>query len=334
MNDISQEELEALTKSVQEASLYSEDVTDNKSEDGSSPEVTLYDFARPDKFSKEQIRTLEMIHTNCGRNLSTKLSALLYGSTDAELESISEVNYLDFIETAQSPAVVSLLSLKPLSGRGLLVLEPQMAFALMDRMLGGPGIPPEQIRELTEIEKGLIERVITIVLKCIEESWRTLLPLKPELEMIMGSNILGQIALPEDRLMVARFRITCRDITGNLEFGIPATALDPVLSKLNAQQLFLGVHSDTDTVYAQDIQHSLESSELEVVALLGHATVNVGDLLDLQVGDLISLDQTANSDLDILVDSQSKFRGRPGQIGRRLAISITQLVEEEDSQNG
>lgn len=325
-NVVTNEEIDALMEAVQSGQV------SPPARSGSGRQIKEYDFTRPDKFSKEQMRALEMIHSNLARNLSTHLSAMLRSQAEVEMESIVETSYMEFFDSIDHPATIALLSLEPLVGRALLEIGSGISFALLDRMLGGPGAVIGEPRELTEIEKGLMGRVVERVAKCVDDSWSTLAPIHAEMEMIIGSMLFGQIALPDDRLVLARYVVHLGKVSGYAHIGIPVTALDPVLSRLTAQQWFSGARHSKSDALTDSIRQSLDAAALQLAAELGHANITVQELLDLQVGDLVCLNRKAGADLDVRIGEQVRFRGQPGQVGRRLGLRITQRLDERETE--
>jgi flagellar motor switch protein FliM len=321
---VSSEEIDALMDAVQTGPA-------GGAVDGSEEaRVKTYDFARPDKFSKEQIRTLEMIYQNCARSLTNQVSAVLRTHVDVEATDIAEYAYLDLFTANEGPSSIALMSIDPLVGRGLLEIDSGICFALIDRMLGGPGLLSGEVRELTEIEKVLVGRVIERVSKCIADSWSTLVVLKPELEMIIGSELFSQIAVPEERMLVASFSVKFGNAVGRMRFGIPVTSLDPVLSKLNAQQWFSGGRQVQNQVYVESIKRSLDAADLAITVRLGSADITIRDLMDLRVGDLLRLDRKVGADVDVAVGGENKFKGQPGKVGRNHGVKLTHVLNGEE----
>lgn len=320
-NPITNEEIDALLQAVGGA-------TPGRSDSDRS--VKVYDFASPDKFSKEQLRALELIYTSCARGLTNNLSTIFRSSVEVESEGIAETTYNDFFALLPEPASLALLSIRPLVGRVVLAIDPGLSFAMVDRLLGGPGLVLTKLRDLTEIEKGLLGRVIERIMRAIADSWNTVVHFKAELEMIIGSSLFSQVALPDDRLVLATFNLTLGKLSGKLHFGVPVTALDPVLSKLSAQQWFSAGRPANTEETTEAIRKSINKARLSLSVELGRAQVTTRDLLDLQVGDIICLEQRVNDDLDIRVDTQIKFRGQPGQVGRHLGVRVTQVAQGEE----
>ena len=317
------EELDAVMDAVAASS-------EETASDGAAPQIKVYDFANPNKFSKEQLRALEMIYSSFARDFTTQLGTLIRIASEVELDAIIETSYGDFFASMPHAASIALLNIEPLSGRAMLSFDPALSFSLVDRLLGGPGRSLTKLRDLTEIEKGLLKRIIDLVSKGIAEAWNTVVPMKPELDLIIGSTLFSQVALPDDRVMLANFTIKFGSVSGTMHFGIPTTSLDPILSKLTAQQWFSSGRRAANETLTEAIRTSIVKTHLDVAVELGRADLLVRELLDLQVGDLICLDRKAGSDLDILVDAKVKFRGQPGQVGRRLGIKITEVVSGEE----
>ncbi|HEY3266005.1 MAG TPA: flagellar motor switch protein FliM [Armatimonadota bacterium] len=320
---ISDEEIDALISAVQTGQV-------GAPGDVSEPKVKTYDFARPDKFSKEQIRALEMIYASSARSMSTQLSTLMRTATAVESTSIVETTYESFFETTAGSAAIALLTIEPLVGRALLEMDPDITFAFIDRLLGGPGSILAESRELTEIEKGLMGRVVDRLMRCIADAWGTLVTLTPRLDVILGSQLFSQVALPDDRMVLASFSVKTGAVSGSLHFGVPVTALDPILSKLTAQQWFSAGRQTSNQAFKESIEHSLDRTDLEMVLELGRANVSIRDLLELQIGDLVCLDHKAGAELNVMLGNHVKFHGQPGLVGRRLGLQITHVVTEEN----
>jgi flagellar motor switch protein FliM len=324
---ISSEEVDALMDAVQTGEM-------GATGEGDKPRVKIYDFACPEKFSKEQLRTLEMIYESCARGLTTQLSAALRTHTEVDPPEIKETSYQELFDGIEGAASIALMSIAPLVGRGLLVIDAGICFALIDRMLGGPGETAGETRELTEVEKGLMGRIIERVAKCITDAWGTLVVLKPELDVIVGSALFSQIAVPSDRMVVASFNVRFGSVAGVMHFGIPATSLDPVLAKLSAQQWFSGGRQTNNEAFVETIKQSLDNTDLDIAVQLGGAVLTIRDLMDLQVGDLLCLNRKAGADLIVLVEGECKFLGQPGQVGRSRGVKITCVMNGRKYDDG
>ncbi len=293
-------------------------------------QIKQYDFERPEKFSKEQLRTLEMIYTSGARGLTTHLSTLLRTTVEVEFQSLYETSYGDFFNHTVHPAFVALLSISPLVGRAMMELDPELTFAIIDRLNGGAGRPIDARRDLTDIEKELIgQQVISRIARCLADAWGNVAPMKPELETIIGSTLFSQVALPEDRVMLAAFQLRFGGNDGRLCFGVPVTSFDPVLSKLSAQMWFTGGRDTHNEASTANIRSFLDRTDVTLVAELGRTELTVQDLLDLQEGDIICLHSRADQDITVRVDTLRKFQAKPGLLNGRLGVKITRILEDD-----
>lgn len=320
---ITTEEIDALMQAVQSGAV------SGSSEPGAR-QVKAYDFTRPNKFSREQVRALEMIHAGCARDLTTQFSALLRMPVEVEMAGIAETTAQDLAGDAAPNASIALLRLEPLPGRAALDMDPALVFALIDRLLGGPGMALPEARELTEIEKGLMRRAVEQVAHGLAGAWKPLIALQPELEKIVGSGLFSQSASPDERFVLVRFTARMGSVSGTMRLGIPIASLDPVLSRLSVQQWSVSENRSGGEAVSQAIRQSLEPAEVLVSGELGRAAMKVRDLLDLQIGDLVCLNRKAGADLDIRVGSLVRFQGQPGQVGRRFGLRITRALDGEE----
>ena len=296
--------------------------------DRTGREIRPYDFVQPEKFSKEQIRVLEMIWTNAARGLSVDLTQRLRLSVEVKVHSLTETVSRELRDAVPPPIAVALVRMEPLPGHAFLEYDPESTFCLLDRMLGGPGNSAGGVRELTDIEKILVERVAEGAVTTIAEAWRTVVPLRPRVEVVTDGAFFSRFAM-EGRVLLTTFSLTFGTVTGYIKFGIPAIALDPVLPRLKSQEWSPSTAPANNETVVQSIRQSLDRTHLEASVELGGAEVSMRDLLGLQAGDVICLDRRAGADLDLRVGPEVKFRGQPGQIGRRMGFKITQVVEGE-----
>jgi flagellar motor switch protein FliM len=209
-------------------------------------------------------------------------------------------------------------------------MDPDLVFALIDRLLGGPGLALPEARALTDIEKGLMARGVERVAECIADAWRPVAGLQPVMDTMISGGLFGQSALPDDRIALVRFTVCLGGVSGAMRLGIPVSSLSPVLSRLNTQQRLAGESHAGGEGFSEAIRQSLEPAEVMVSVELGRAAMTVRDLLDLQVGDLVCLKRKTGDDLDVRVGSLTRFQGQPGQVGRRLGLRITRSLDGEE----
>ncbi|MGQ9524924.1 MAG: flagellar motor switch protein FliM [Armatimonadota bacterium] len=290
-------------------------------------EVKQYDFARPDKFSKEQLRTLQMIHSTYARMLSTTLSTYLRCPFQADLISVDQVTYDEFLKSIPHTTVIVNFSMEPLSGNALLEVNLDVAFSIVDRLMGGTGVLLKQARELTELEQTLMSRVVDHCLSSYADAWSSLVQIRPRVEAISSSTLFTQIALRNDMVMLVTIEARIGTTVGTISVCVPIVVLEPILARLSVQEYFSRQRQEPDVSSATYLRTTVSQIELPCVAVLGRADILVRDWLDLQLGDMIVLDTKVNEDVTIWVGSRPRFRGKPGLSGSHRGVCITGVLE-------
>jgi flagellar motor switch protein FliM len=294
--------------------------------------VRIYDFRRPDKFSKDQIRTLQMLHDNFARLLTTTFSAHFRTMVQVNIASVDQLTYGEYVRALKNPAIVAIVSLAPLPGNAVLDISHSIAFPMIDRLFGGAGQTSESPRALTEIEVIVMERIFVQFLDTLKEAWKNIIELKPKLETIESNPLFAQVVGSAEMAVLITFSVKLGEAVGSINFCLPFLVIEPVLPKLSAQHWFSTSQRKVAQASPEVLKKRLEDAMIPVSVELGSTMISVRDLLGLQPGDVIQLDNPMTGDLRGYVGSRMKFKGRPGQIGRRMALSVTALIggEEDD----
>jgi len=291
------------------------------------PTVKRYDFRRPDKFSKDQLRTLQIIHESFARGMATHLSTYIRTMVEGEVLSVSQTTYDEFIRSLHNPTLIAVLSFPPLEGSGLIEIPPDLSFVIIDRMLGGPGTVPSRLRELTEIEQTVMRRVLLRAVQAFGEAWENLITLQPRLDRLEVNPQFVQLVPPQDMVVVIVIRVHWRGMDGRINICIPHLALEAVGPRLTAHYLFGSVHTPEAGRHVEELKRRVASMSVPVTVTLGQATVTVGELLELAPGDVVRLETRVGDTLPVRVGDKTKFRGRPGRVGSRLAVEITDVLD-------
>lgn len=318
---LTQEEIDALLQALSSGEIVAEAVQKDDER-----KVKAYDFRRPDKFSKEQIRTLNMIHENFARGISTMLSARLRAMVDARVASVEQMTYAEFTRSMPNPTNLSIFNLPPLEGSGALELNPNLTFSIIDRLLGGTGTAGIKNRPLTDIEQSIIEKIILASLDALKESWENVIAFEPELEKVETNPMFAQLVPPNDMVILITMVTKIGEVEGMINVCIPYMVLEPVINKLTAQFWFSSVGKTVTSKNADVLQKRLEKANIPLVVELGHTKISVRELLELQVRDVIKLDTGVNDELNVMVGSDTKFKGRPGLFGSRISVQITSVL--------
>jgi len=300
---------------------------------GSNPVVgaaRVYDFRSPDKFSKEQIRTLQMIHENFGRRCSSSLSAYLRAVVQLTCVHIEQGSFADFMQNIARPSLVTVLRMTPLPGRTLVAVDAATATIAIDRLLGGYGQPADDDHEITDIEQSLIKGFIGYVAEGLQEAWRNVIALQIAAEEVTLNPEFVQVALPSDAAVFLAFEAKIRDNSGTLSICIPYSVLKPIISELSPHTWVAGEAREAG-IYREALLKHLRHVRVDVAALLGEIPVTFDELLHIQTGDVLVLDTMVNRPLSVLVGPQRKYQARPGLVGNNLAVQITRIVREEDA---
>lgn len=293
-------------------------------------EVRGYDFSRASKFSKDQIRTIQMIHETFARLFSSTLSAKIRALTKIKVVSVEEVTFEDFINTVSSPSIISIFSLPPMEGNAVLDISPQIGFPLMDRLLGGNGLEEEEPRELTDIEMNLMESILLDALGFLKEAWSNVITLSPKLELLESNPYFVQIVPPSEMILLVNFEAQIGEKTGRMNIAVPYVLLEKVLSRLSITQWFATFRRTVSEDTRRMVEGRLLKTSVPIVVQLGKTKITLKDFLNLAEGDIIQIDRRVSDELDVIVGDRRKFKGRPGRIGKRTAVRTTEVVREEE----
>jgi len=285
-----------------------------------------YDFRRPDKFSKDQLRTLQMLHETFARLAGSSLSAYLRTPITIDLISIEQVPYEEYLRSI-SQSVFTVMSLPPLSGQAVLEIEFGLVFTMIDRMLGGPGRGINR-NVLTDIERPLVRQTIERVFSTLKTAWEGVVIVSPTIEGMETSAQFVQIAPPNDIVVTILFEVKIGNQRGAMSLCIPYLLLKPVTAKLSAQKWFANNARKQSSGSRRVLSYQINQTSVDCAVQLGTANVRVRDFLKLHPGDILRLDQQTEKDLPMLVGDVPKFAGKPALDGKKIVFTITNPIEE------
>ena len=325
MGDVlSQNEIDALLNALSSGEL---DVDEIK--DSGEKQVKDYDFARPSKFSKEHLRTLEIIFEHYGRLLSTNLPVYLRKNVQIEVMNSEAVTYQEFSNALSNPVLLGIVNFAPLQGSIIIEMATNLGYAMVDRMLGGRGDSLDKVREFSEIELLIIERIFIVCVNLLHEPWQNVLQITPRLERIETNSQYAQIISPSEMIAIVTISMKIGDVEGLMNICLPFITLEDVIDKLNTKYWYANMQEYDDTDYADAIEVLIRKAQIPVKAVLGTSTISVSDFSMLQVGDVIRLDRGAEEELDVYVGNIKKFAALPGASGDNYAVRITEVIREE-----
>ena len=325
MEVISQGEIESLVaQSAQQAATHQRSPVRRSVGEEAQP----YDFAGSGRFSKAQLRTLQIVHSSFARTLASVMTAYFGVQVQTELTSVEQMTFDEYVKFVSMPPMACLFRMDTLASSAVLEMEPQLVFAIIDRLAGGHGEAPQEIignRYLTEIEQATIQRIISRMLEVYAESWSGTASIKPEIQGMATFETFTQIALPGDVSLTCFFEFIIGPTKGLMTICFPAAVLESMLAKVGAgAKKAFGTRGQTEIVLNR-LRKSVEDVEIDMEVVLGQAVATISELLHLDVGDVIRLDTDATQELEIHVQGIPKFRGRPGTVGRKMAVQITEV---------
>lgn len=326
MGDVlSQSEIDNLLAALSSGELNAEEFKEN-----GEKQAKNYDFSRPAKFSKEHLRTLEIIFEHYARLLSTHLPAYFRRNVQIEVMNLEAVIYQEFTNALSNPVLLGIVDFSPLEGNIVIELAPNLGYAIVDRMLGGYGVPLDKARDFSEIELVILERIFIVIINMLIEPWDNVVKLKPRLMRIETNSQFAQIISPSDMASIVTLNVKIGNVEGMLNVCLPFSVLEPVIDKLNTKYWYSTMRTADDTKYYEFVEVAIAKAQIPIRAVLGRSSISVNDLINMQRGDIIKLNTKVNDELSIFVGNMKKFTALPGSSSESYAVRISSIIREEE----
>jgi len=330
---LAQDEIAALLNAVSEGEI-GKDAGDPASPAGmveqaqKLADIKSYDFKRPERVSKDQMLALEGLHERFARNLGASLSGTLRTIIEVKVRSVEQLTYAEFTYSLPTPTSFCLLNASPLEGQVCLEISPLIIYPIIDRMLGGSNaelfIPQ---RPLTQIEQRLANRMIERALSALQEAWSNIENIDFDVVQHESNPQLVQIVPPNEVVVVIGFEIKMGNRAGSMSLCIPFNVIEPVIHRLTSQDWSSYKRRSDSQNFSRSIIENLQEARLELRAYVAETTLKVGELLSLEVGDIIKTRKEAKHDLILRIEGKSKFAGKAGQFRGSRAFKITRTAE-------
>ncbi len=291
--------------------------------------IRRYNFKHPNKFSKEQLRALQMIFIAFARNAGSALGAFLRAPVEIRLSSIEQVIMEDYLAELPSPTLINIVSLAPLPDQVVVELNLPVAYVMLDRLLGGPGKAGVVREEPTEIEYSVFLNLADHLLASFSSAWDNIIKLSPRVEDVVLTPQIVESVLPTGVAILGVWEIRLPTYSGTMTMCIPCACLDPVADKLSTQTWLSGIRNRQEQMSTSLIDAQLRQVSLEIIIELGSAHVPIQDLATLQKSDIIRLDTLLGSELKVYVAGNCRFYGLPGITRNRLGVSITRTADDQ-----
>lgn len=322
---LSQDEVDLLLNAVSEGE---EDVGGSGADEGrSEPETHLstYDFRRPERVSKEQLKGLQSLFEAFAREVSVLFPPYLRTVVRVDLTSIDQLTYDEFILSVARPTSLSVVDMSPLEGTAVLEMSPSMVFPIVDRVLGGRGMTLSEPRELTEIENRIIGRIVMMILDSLRRSWDQLIEFDLKVVQQESDPLIVQIVAGSEMVVLVGYEVHIGDTVGTMNFCIPLLVLNPILDQISQQAHFARKPGGEQLEMTRNaILRRLLRANVDVEVQLGAADLTLNDLASLRAGDVIQLDSSPYDTLPVLIGGLERFRAKPG---RRREMSAAQLID-------
>ncbi len=322
---LSQNEIDSLLQALSSGEL---DVDEVK--EGPEKQVKNYDFSRPAKFSKEHLRTLEIIFEHYGRLLSTNLPVYLRKNIQITVASSETVTFSEFTNALANPVILGIVNFQPLGGNIIVELASTLGYAMIDRMLGGQGEPLSKSRDFSQIEMTIVEKIMVICVQLLREPWKNVVDINPLLERIETNPQFAQVISPTDMIAIVTLNMKIGDVEGFMNICLPYFTMESIMDRLNTKFWYSNMQEKADEMFEEHIETLIRRVDVPIKAVLGRSIVAVNDFLNLQIGDVIRLDSKVDSELDVYVGNIRKFTALPGSQEDHFAVRVTSVLREEE----
>jgi flagellar motor switch protein FliM len=293
-----------------------------------SERIMLYDFKRPNRVSKEQLRAIKAIHDKMSRNLASHISTVMRSIIEIQLQSVDQMTYGEFLMSLPSPTSFNIFSLKPLDGSAVLEINPSIAFPMLDRLLGGRGESYDGERELTDIELNLMETILKLIMSKLKDSWSGITEIYPIIESKESSPNVVQIVAQNEIVIMIVLEITIGETSGMINLAYPVIYLEPILSKLANKDIMLGETSAKKSRNSE-LRELLKRADIVNEGILGETTLNIKDLLSLKKDSIIRLNHPASDSAIITIDKKEIFEAKMGIHRHHKTLKITKLIKND-----
>ena len=312
------------------AALSTGELDADQMQESEEKQVKNYDFNRPTKFSKEQLRTLEMIFEHYSRLVATNLPVYLRKNVQVTVASSETVTFSEFTNALANPVLLGIINFAPLTGTILIDLATNLGYAILDRMLGGSGLPLEKSREFSDIEMTIIQKILVMFTQLLRDPWKNVIEISPVMQRLETNPQFAQVIAPNDMIAIVTLNMKIGDVEGLMNICLPFITLEDIMDKLNTRFWFSTMQENHDENYEMYIESLIRKVDIPIRAVLGRSTISVSDFVNLQVGDYIRLDSRIDDDMNVFVGNIKKFTALPGAEKDSYAVRITSVIREEE----
>jgi len=327
---LSQNEIDSLLTEMTSGRMEVDDVLSGRISKG---DIYNYDFRRPNRISKNQVRTLQSVHESFAEVFGYYLVSKLQTIVSISVTSVDQLFYSEFILSVSNPSCLYVFDLEGTDGSGILEISPTLALTIVERLLGGATDAAPKARTITPIEQSVIRGTVEHAFSDLRNSWSSIADLKFTYSRLEMEADFVQIAPASEIVVVISFDVNIGVHTFLMNLCFPTFALEDVLARLTKQQVTSSTRSQNEERIRENkmiLHKQMSTSYLPIVAELGTTTLTVNDIMELKVGDVVKLNRRVNQEIEIIIAGKRKLAARPGSVEGKKAVRITRLLDEED----
>lgn len=322
---LSQSEIDALLSALSTGDVEPEQLKEKEEKH----KVKKYDFRSPQKFSKEHIRTLEMVHDSFARIVSNYLSGQLRKHVKIEIQTVEQITYEEFIHSIPNPTVLTIFSMPPLQGNILLEMNPEFSYQILDILLGGEGRRQSKLKDFSEIDKNILSSITSEMINSMKLAWEGIIDVKPQFEVLETNPAASQTLAPNEAVALLSFSVELGKSTTYMNLCIPYLSVEKIVDKLIVQYWFKNDDSEADTDARKKLMAGIEPAKVNIHVQLGETEITLDDFLKLVKGDVLILDSQYSNPVKVFVEDEECFIGKPGTIGKNLGVEILDITDKD-----
>lgn len=323
---LSQSEIDALLSALSTGEMSADDMK----KDEEVKKVKVYDFKRALRFSKDQIRSLTRIHENFARLLTTFFSAQLRTYVQITVASVDQIPFEEFVRSIPNMTLINIFEVPPLDGNVLMEINPNIAYSMLDRLMGGTGSSQSNVDNLTEIETKIMTHLFERSFDNLREAWENIVEIDPILVELEVNPQFLQMISPNETVVVISLNTIIGDTSGMINICIPHVVLEPIVPNLSVRYWMQTNKKEMSPEQMQMLESRVKQAQLPLSVELGVTDITIEDFLLMQIGDVIQLEQKIEDPLILKVGTIPKFAVQPGKLSKKLAVQIIDPLKGGD----
>jgi len=320
---LSPDEVNALLTAVDRG-----DIPESGGNERPAPDKTIvrYNFRKPNRVSKDQLKMLQSIHETFARLYTASLTTLLRGLVEVEFRSVEQATYGEFIMTLSPPRCLAIFNIEPLKGGAVLDIDAHILFIVIDRLLGGSGLLPARVRDFTEVEKVLVERIGIRAMVDLRQAWHHVGSFGFRVDHTETNPQFVQLTSPNEAVVAVTFDVKVGEVGGPMTIVYPHILLEPVMPKLSTHRSFATAPRAASAEEGEGLNRNLLRVDLTVRGVLAEIPLTVREVLSMKPGDILSSGRPVDAPAVVELEGAPRFTARPGIVNRRKALEILSTI--------